>query len=65
MGILKAIGEIFGMAFGENDFVNSFKENSFWKKEDYEKTTAENTRKILELQIEQNKGLEEQARNGK
>ena len=55
MGILKAIGEIFGLAFGENDFVKSFKENSFWKKEDYAKTTAENTRKILELQIEQNK----------
>ena len=63
MGILKAIGEIFGLAFGDNDFVKSFEENSFWKKEDYEKTTARNTQAILEELRKRN--LEEQARGGK
>jgi len=60
MGILKAVGEIFKLAFGENDFVKSL-----FKPEDPAKETAENTRKILELQKERSRLLEQQAREGK
>lgn len=65
MGILKSISQIGKLAFGENDFVKSFMDESFWKKEDYEKTIAENTRKMADLQAERNRLLEELARHGK
>ena len=65
MGILKSISQIGKLAFGENDFVKSFMDESFWKKDDYEKIIAENTRKMAELQEERNRLLEELARKGK
>ena len=65
MGILKSISQIGKLAFGENDFVKSFMGESFWKKEDHEKTIAENTRKMADLQAERNRLLEELARHGK
>ena len=65
MGILKSISQIGKLAFGENDFVKSFMDESFWTKDDYEKTIAENTRKMADLQAERNRLLEELARNGK
>ena len=65
MGILKSISQIGKLAFGENDFVKSFMDESFWKKDDYEKIIAENTRKMADLQAERNQLLEELARNGK
>ena len=65
MGILKSISQIGKLAFGENDFVKSFMDESFWKKDDYEKIIAENTRKMADLQEERNRLLEELARKGK
>lgn len=53
MGILKKIGEIFDLAFGGDEFVKTFKENSFWKPEDFAKTTARNMQRqtaIMEWQ---------------